>query len=109
LTVDGTPPGAPTITGGSSDSSGNITVTWSPSSDTLSGVAGYQVVRNNAVIGSTAGTSYADTGTTAGTTYSYQVAAVDGAGNVSAHSAPVSVTASSGKGGGGKGGGARKK
>ena len=42
------------------------------------------------------GTTYSNTGLTAGTAYSYTVAAYDTAGNVSAQSAPVSVTTPSG-------------
>ena len=42
------------------------------------------------LIAAPAGTSYTDTGLTNGTAYSYKVAAVDAAGNVSAQTAAVS-------------------
>lgn len=60
-----------------------INLIWSPSADNV-GVAGYQVYRNGAKIGTTTATSYSDTGLAAGTTYTYAVAAYDAAGNVSA-------------------------
>ena len=85
---------APSVPGGVAAQvvSGGVQVSWSASSDDR-GVAGYRVVRDGAVIAdAVAGTSYLDAAVVAGTTYAYQVRALDAAGNVSAASAPVSVT-----------------
>jgi len=55
-------------------------------------VAGYNIYRNGAPVGTSAITSYSDTGLEASTTYSYTVSAYDAAGNVSGASSPVSAT-----------------
>jgi chitodextrinase len=67
------------------------------SSDALSGIAGYTVYRNGLAIGQVTTASYTDSSTVAGTTYEYTVSAFDAAGNASAVSGKVSVTAGSGK------------
>jgi hypothetical protein len=92
LMVDGTAPSTPTGLAGSADRRGRVTLKWVAATDTPSGVSSYQVLRGGVVVGSATSTGYTDTATTTGTTYSYQVKAVDGAGNLSAASAAVSVT-----------------
>ena len=72
-------------------SSSQINLAWSASSDNV-GVAGYRVFRNGSPVGTPAGAAYADTGLTASTAYTYAVAALDAAGNVSAASASVLAT-----------------
>lgn len=72
-------------------SSTQVQLSWNASTDNAS-VAGYRVYRNGQQIATTAGTSYADSGLAAGTAYAYTVAAYDGAGNVSAQSAPANIT-----------------
>ena len=72
-------------------SSTQVQLSWNASSDNLS-VTGYRVYRNGEPIGTTSGTTYADSGLKAGTAYSYTVAAFDGAGNVSGQSAPANIT-----------------
>jgi thermitase len=72
-------------------SSTQVQLSWNASTDNLS-VTGYRVFRNGEPIGTTSGTTYADSGLTAGTAYSYTVAAFDGAGNVSGQSAPANIT-----------------
>ena len=90
-TPDQAPPFVP---GGLSGASGNPTqafLSWNPSADNV-GVAGYHVLRNGVVTGTTANVYYVDTGLAQSATYSYTVEAFDLAGNVSAPSPWVSVT-----------------
>lgn len=72
----------------------SITISWSASTDTGgSGLKGYDVERNGAVIAiDVPTTSYVDTGLSSGATYTYRVRARDNAGNVSAFSTARSVT-----------------
>ena len=100
LIVDGTPPSIPTGLAGSVNRQGRVSLSWSASSDALSGVAGYTVYRDGAVLGQPTTTSFTDSSTTAGASYQYTVSARDGAGNVSAESTAVTVTISGGGGGG---------
>ncbi|WP_231926821.1 glycoside hydrolase family 9 protein [Micromonospora siamensis] len=84
-----TAPGTPTA---SAVGPTGLTLTWGPATDNV-GVTGYRVYRGGTVlVGSTTGTSLAVTGLTAATAYTFTVVAVDAAGNVSAASAPVTVT-----------------
>jgi hypothetical protein len=92
LLVDATPPTVPTGLRGSVDRKGKVSLSWSASTDSLSGVTRYQVIRNASVIATVTGTTYTDTTAPAGTTSVYQTAAVDGVGNLSASSSPLSVT-----------------
>ncbi len=72
-------------------SSSQLTLSWSAATDNV-GVTGYRVYRDGTLVASPATTSVSITGLSASTTYSFTVAAVDAAGNVSAQSAPLSVT-----------------
>ncbi len=94
---DNTPPSVPANVTAVAQSSSQIQVTWSPSTD-ASGISGYRVFRNGggAPIATVQTTSYTDTGLTAATQYSYTVVAVDAAtpANVSAASAPATATTS---------------
>jgi endoglucanase len=88
------PPSVPanlTVTGTTSSSA---SLSWSASTDDVSGVTGYQVFRGTGTtpVGTPTGTTFTDTGLTASTTYSYTVRAVDGTGKVSAASTAVSAT-----------------
>lgn len=75
-------------------SQSQINLKWSSSTDDV-GVVRYDIFRANGSdvrkIGSASSTSYGDTGLNASTTYTYQVAAVDAAGNVSALSTAASL------------------
>jgi len=71
---------------------GQVALIWTASTDTLSGVQGYSVYRNNVVIAETTSPGYTDATTVQGTHYEYKVAARDGVGNVSALSSGVKVT-----------------
>jgi chitodextrinase len=96
--ADTTPPSVPTGVAATAASSTSITVTWSASTDNV-GVAGYILYRCSGSgctpvteIARPTATSYTDSGVSAGTSYSYKVAAVDAAGNVSAPSSPALAT-----------------
>jgi chitodextrinase len=68
----------------------SIGVSWAASSDNV-GVSGYKVFGNGALLSTTAGLSYTDTAVKPGTTYTFTVAALDTAGNLSAPSVASSV------------------
>ena len=70
-----------------------ISLAWNASNDNI-GVSGYKVFRNGALVGTSPGTSYADSGLTASTTYTYSVSAYDGAANNTAST--TSINASTG-------------
>jgi hypothetical protein len=61
-------------------------------SDPESGVSRYRIYRDGALADSAVGTAFADTGLAAATTYSYEVAAVNGAGLEGPRSQPVGAT-----------------
>ena len=75
-----------TLTGSTAD------LAWSPSTDGT-GVTGYRVTRNGVAIIEVLNTFYNDTSLAPGT-YTYSVAAVDAAGNVSGSSTSATVTVS---------------
>ncbi|RMI09511.1 hypothetical protein EBM89_10030 [Cellulomonas triticagri] len=87
----GDPPvltGDPTASGVGSD---HVTLEW-PAATSDSGVAGYEVQRDGAVVGRTTTTTLTDRDVLPGTSYTYTVRAYDRAGQFSAPSAPVEVT-----------------
>lgn len=92
--ADTTPPTVPT---GLTATPGNTQVglSWTASTDAV-GVTGYRVYRGGTLVGSPTGTTYTDTGLTNGTGYSYTVAAVDAAGNLSAQTSAVTATPTAG-------------
>lgn len=98
---DTQPPTAPTNLTASNTTSSSTNLNWGPSTDNV-GVTEYQIRRNNQTIGSVGGnaTSYNATGLAASTTYSFNVVALDAAGNISPPSNTVQVTTTSGGGGG---------
>ena len=59
--------------------------------ESVSGVAGYRVYRDGALISDQTGTQYNDTGRAIYTLYTYAVEAYDAAGNVSVKSTPITV------------------
>lgn len=91
LAPDTTPPTAPTLSAsGTTDTTTNLS--WTAATDNT-GVTGYDVYKNGALLGSTTtATTYAVTGLTASTTYAFTVKAKDAAGNVSLASNTVTVT-----------------
>jgi chitodextrinase len=88
--ADTTPPTAPGSLTATGVTASQVGLSWSPSSDNV-GVTGYQVVRNGSVIATASGTSYTDTTVAPSTSYTYQVIAVDAAGNSTA-SGTLTVT-----------------
>src|SRR5207253_1352182 len=72
-------------------SASQIDLTWSAATDNVA-VTGYRVYRDGALVTSPVGASVSITGLSASVPYSFTVAAFDAAGNVSAPSAPLSVT-----------------
>jgi chitinase/chitodextrinase len=88
---DTTPPSVPANLANGTVTSSSVPLTWSASTDNV-GVTGYKIFRGGSQIATSAGTSYTDNSVTASSTYSYQVAAVDGAGNTSGMSTALSVS-----------------
>ena len=86
-----TPPSVPTNLTATAVTSSSVSLAWTASTDSA-GVAGYNVFRNSAQVGTTTGVSYTDTGLSASTSYTYAVDAYDAAGNVSALSSSISAT-----------------
>lgn len=90
----GQPPAAPTgLTAGTVTSS-SVALSWSP----VTGATGYAVYRNGVKVQTATGTSTTVSGLTASTAYSFQVAAVNDAGE-SPKSATVTATTTAGGGG----------
>ena len=93
--TDTTPPSVPTGLTASAQSSSRVDLAWNASTDSGSGVGGYNVFRNGTKIASTTSTSYSDTGLASNTLYTYTLTAYDRMSpnpNVSAQSAPASAT-----------------
>ena len=86
LTLDATPPSAPTNLTGTVGKGKKVTLAWNASTDNV-GVAGYRVFQNGKLVGTVSGTTF--TGPLPGgknPSASYHVVAFDAAGNVSAAS-----------------------
>jgi YD repeat-containing protein len=96
----GAAPSVPTGLSATATSSTQVALTWTASSAGTGGsVTGYQVQRCSGAactsftqIGTATTLSYADTGLTAGVSYTYRIAAVDAAGDVSGWSTTATVT-----------------
>ncbi|MEW9711370.1 family 14 glycosylhydrolase, partial [Paenibacillus sp. SI92] len=84
-------PSVPTNVNASAKTDTTVTLSWTASTDNV-GVAGYEIWRNGAKVGTSTTTSYANIGLTASTTYSYAVKAYDASGNFSDASTAISVT-----------------
>ena len=91
--ADTTSPSVPQTLTLNSTSDTQVTFSWTASTDNI-GVTGYDVARNNVVIGQSTTNAFADGTTSPGKTYSYTVRAKDANGNVSAWSAPLQFTTS---------------
>lgn len=91
-TSDGSAPTKPTGLQATALSSSRIDLTWSASNDPQSGVAGYRVYRDGALVGEATGTTYQDEGLAPGTEYEYRVSAVNGDGLESDPSDPARAT-----------------
>src|SRR5579885_584187 len=84
-------PSTPTNLSATPVSPSAVNLSWTASTDNV-GVAGYRIFRGGVQIGTASTTSFPDSGLTPATNYVYTVSAFDAAGNVSAQSAPASVT-----------------
>jgi chitodextrinase len=84
-------PGAPANRTANAPTSNRVDLSWGAAVDNV-GVTGYEAYRGGALLGTTAATSYSDASVSPGTTYSYQVRALDAAGNRSALSTPTATT-----------------
>ena len=91
---DATPPSTPQNLSAVAAGPTQVNLSWSASSDNV-GVTGYRVFRNGTQVGTPAAPAFQDLGLAPSTTYSYTVAAVDAAGNVSPQSNTASATTSS--------------
>ena len=90
---DKTAPSVPTSLTASVATCSQVNLSWGSSSDTGgSGLAGYKVYRGGAYLKQVVTTATSDLNLAASTTYSYQVSAVDNAGNESAKSNVASAT-----------------
>lgn len=95
--VDTTAPTAPASLSGQAVDANTVTLSWNAATDNV-GVSGYYVYRNGALLATVVnGTTYTDSTASPSTTYSYSVKAFDANANLSAASAPVSVTTAGGK------------
>ena len=96
--TDQTPPSVPSGLEVTFESAYSVGLQWTASADPIvgdvppSGVAGYRVLRDGSVLGTTATTGYQDTTALPETSYSYAVISFDHAGNASASCAAVAVT-----------------
>lgn len=90
-TPDTTAPTVPAGLAATAASSSQVNLTWTASTDNV-GVTSYEVSRGGTAIGTSSTPSYTDNTVAAGTAYSYTVTARDAAGNISAASAPATVT-----------------
>ena len=91
---DTTPPSVPTGLVATVAGAYQINLSWAPSVDTESSVAGYYVFRNGILVGSPAATNFAATGLDPITNYAFTVSAFDAspAANGSLPSSPVNAT-----------------
>ena len=89
--IDTTAPSTPAGLTVSAVDCGQINLNWNASTDSGTGVKGYNVFRNNVFSRQilAPATSTSDTGLTASTSYVYSVSAVDQAGNESPRGGPV--------------------
>ncbi|MBA2767900.1 MAG: fibronectin type III domain-containing protein [Sporichthyaceae bacterium] len=93
-TGDTLPPTTPSGLLVSPTSATTARVSWSPSTDQYSAVAGYTVRRNGVVVATVdpGTTTYADTGLVSGETYTWTVDAFDTSANYSPQSSPAATT-----------------
>ncbi|MFG2884318.1 discoidin domain-containing protein [Streptomyces sp. NPDC048297] len=92
---DTTPPSAPGALAVTGHTGTSVTLAWNASSDNT-GVTGYRVLRvsgsTSTQVGTTGATSFTVTGLDTSTTYTFDVVALDAAGNASQPSNQVTVT-----------------
>jgi hypothetical protein len=82
-------------TGETGNTWSTVSLTWSAPSNPA-GIAGYNIYRNNVLVGTTTSTGFTDTGLTSGITYTYTVASYNSSGVVSGYIGSASGTPSTG-------------
>lgn len=82
--VDNNPPSVPSGLVATPVSTNEIVLDWTPSTDAGSGVAGYQVVRDNLLFVNTTMSTFSDSGLATASRHCYTVTAVDLLGHTSA-------------------------
>ncbi|WNR45986.1 fibronectin type III domain-containing protein [Paenibacillus roseipurpureus] len=87
---DVTPPPVPVNLTSPSQTYNSIILNWRGTTD-VSGIAEYQIYRDGTLIGTTLNTTFTAGSLTPATTYSFTIKAKDGAGNVSAATAPLTI------------------
>lgn len=92
--VDVTAPTTPANLVATPTSASRVDLTWTASTDSESGVASYRIFRNGSAtaLATVSTTNYADMTVVANTAYTYQVRAVDVAGNISNASNTANAT-----------------
>jgi hypothetical protein len=93
LPVDTAPPTAPLDLRAAEAAGGRVDLAWTASTDDVA-VADYVVLRDDALVGTSTTTTFADTTAAPSTTYAYSVVARDAAGNTSDPSDAALVTTS---------------
>ncbi|HYE04727.1 MAG TPA: kelch repeat-containing protein [Planctomycetota bacterium] len=88
---DTTPPSAPMALAATAVSAASVELAWAAATDDVA-VVGYRVLRDGAVVGTTARTSWSDASVASSTGYAYAVQALDASGNASAATPPLAVT-----------------
>jgi chitodextrinase len=94
-TTDTQAPSTPTNLRATASAPNRVDLTWTASTDNV-GVTGYEIYRGGSKIATATGTSHSDTTVAANSTYTYQVLAIDAAGNRSNASNSATVTTPSG-------------
>jgi hypothetical protein len=92
LRIDSGAPTVPGAGGAAAVSTSSVEVTWTPSSDIVSGVAYYAIYRGGSLIATSSTPTFTDSGLTPGQTYGYQISAFDRAGLESARTAVFAAT-----------------
>jgi polygalacturonase/PKD repeat protein len=82
--VDNDPPTVPAGLTATAIATNQIYLSWTPSTDAGTGVAGYDVMRGGALFAFTTATNYTDSGLSTATRYCYTVQAFDDVGHYSA-------------------------
>ncbi len=88
---DNTPPSTPSNLRNTSTTNSTIVMAWNAATDSESGISGYNVYRNNALVTTTTSLTHTSSGLTNNTLYSFQVSAVNGAGLEGTRAATVLV------------------
>ena len=89
--IDRSGPSTPTAPAYTSVASNRVNLAWSPATDTLSGVASYDIYDGTTKIGSSTSPAFAAAGLAAGSSHRFSVVALDTVGNASPKGASLDV------------------